>query len=147
MLDALNIGLIVGSKDLLQDLRTSLYDLPVRVALEQTEVGDWASFLGKLDKHLPEVLIVELALLGDPLPDAIRHIKATSAGPAIVVVNNSADPEVILKAIRAGADEYLYPPFKNDLRTALLRLSETRTRNKTGTRPRGKVMGFLGAKG
>ncbi|MBK5293916.1 MAG: AAA family ATPase [Acidobacteriia bacterium] len=147
MLDSLTAGLIVGAKNLMQDLRASMSDTPVRLVMEQSEVGDWPAFLAKLDKQQPDVVIIELTLLADPLADAIRHIKATAGAPAVIIVHDSADPEIILKAIRSGADEYLYPPFKNDLRTALLRLSETRTRTRAGTRPRGKVFGFLGAKG
>jgi pilus assembly protein CpaE len=65
----------------------------------------------------------------------------------VIVIHSSAEPAAILGAVRAGADEYVYPPLKDDLTNALKRMSTERAKRRAGTRPRGKVFGFLSAKG
>ena len=111
MIDPLTIALIVRPGELLRELRASMYDLPVRILLEQSEVRDWTAFLAKLDQDPVDLLIMELALLNDPLGDAMRQIKATAGSPAVIILHNSPDSEAILRCVRAGADEFLYPPF------------------------------------
>ena len=143
---ALTIGLVIES-DLREEVQSSLYDLPVRVVLEQTEIGNWAAFLQKLERAQPDVLLLGLDQLADPLDEVVRQIKATSSSPMVIVVHRSADPESLLRAIRASADEYLYPPLKADLRKALERMAAERAKQRAGTRPRGKIFGFLSAKG
>jgi pilus assembly protein CpaE len=143
----LNIGIVIGANNLLQEVQESLRDLPVRIMLEQREIGDWSALIEKLIKAEPDILLVGLEQLSDPLEDVVRQIKSLHAPPKIIVVNDSADPATILRAIRADADEYLYPPLNADLRNALERMSSDIHRQRSGTRPRGKVFGFLAAKG
>jgi pilus assembly protein CpaE len=54
---------------------------------------------------------------------------------------------VLLRAIRASADEFVIPPLGTDLRRALGRIAAERRQQRAGTRPRGKVIGFFSAKG
>jgi len=147
VVDTITIGTVVASQDLLDELQAALYDQPVRAVLEQREIGEWGEFLEKLDRVRPDVLLIDMTQIADPLEDVIRQIKATSGSPMVIVVHTSADPDTILKAIRADADEYVYPPLKDDLTAALRRMSADRLKHRAGTRPRGKVFGFLSAKG
>jgi pilus assembly protein CpaE len=66
------------------------------------------------------------------------------APPAL---NDAADPETILAAIRAGANEFLYPPLDAGLNKALERISADRVKQQAASRQRGKTLGFLSAKG
>ena len=143
----LNVGLVIGSTDLLDEVRSCLSAQPVRVVLEQRELGDSSSFLEKLERVQPDVLIVGYLLVADELATAVAQIKATAGNPAVVLVGNSADPEIILRGLRSGADEYVYPPVEADLSAALDRIGTQRAKTKAGTRPRGKVLAFMGAKG
>ncbi len=146
-MDLLMVGIVIGSKQLLDEARAGMHALPVRVVLEQREIGDWAHFLEKLDQVRPDVLMVELEQLADPLEDVIRQIKATAGQPRVVVIHPSADPATLLKAIRANADEFLFPPLQEDLARALTRIGEACLRSRMGTKPRGKVLGVFSAKG
>lgn len=141
------VGLVVGNKQLMDEARTHLHDAPVRVVLEQREIGNWADFLEKLDRVRPDVLLIEFSQIADPMEDVIRQIKATAGGPKVIVIHHAAEPELLLRAIRANADEYLYPPLKDDLAAAMRRISDERAKNKAGTKPRGKVFGVFSAKG
>jgi pilus assembly protein CpaE len=143
----LNIGIVVASIELWGELQAALAEENVRVVLERREIGDWAAFLQKLDQAQPDVLLVDLAQLADPLEDVIRQIKATSGSPMVIVVHPEAEPATILRAIRSQADEFIYPPVKEDLHRALERMAAERAQLRAGTRPRGKILGFLSAKG
>ncbi len=146
-MNALTIGSVIGSGHLLEEAQASLHDLPVRVVFEQREIGDWAGFLQRLEKSQPDVVLLALDQLADSLDDAVRQIKAASSSPQVIIMHTSADPQSLLRSIRASADEYLYPPLQADLRKALERMAAERARHRAGAMRRGKVFGFLSAKG
>jgi pilus assembly protein CpaE len=54
---------------------------------------------------------------------------------------------LILNAMRAGAAEYLYPPFTDALRAALERVGNERHAVRSAHRRGGRVIGFVSAKG
>jgi pilus assembly protein CpaE len=144
---SINVGLIIGSTDLLTEVTSALQDAPVRVVLEQREIGESGAWIEKLDRVQPDVILLALHQLPAPVEEIIHQIKATSALPRVIVVHSSADSDTILKCIRAGADEFVYTPLKDDLRAALDRIASERLKTRAGTAPRGKAFGFLSAKG
>ena len=149
-MDTLRVGLMVGSKELLAEVQACLHNLdslPVRVVFDEREITDQSAFLAKVEQSQAEVLLLDLSEISVSLEEFFRQLKATSASPMLVVLNSSAQPDTILKAMRAGADEFLYPPLAQDLNRALQRMSSERTRRQAGTRPRGKLFGVLSAKG
>ncbi|MBI4908514.1 MAG: hypothetical protein HY820_33150 [Acidobacteria bacterium] len=146
-MDLLTVGIVIGSKHLLDEAQAGLHTLPVRVVMEQREIGEWAQFLEKLDQLRPDTLMIELTQLANPLEEVIRQIKATAGAPRVIILHHSAEPETLLMAIRANADEYLVPPFKEDLARAISRIGAERVKTSLGTKPRGKVLGFFSAKG
>jgi len=81
------------------------------------------------------------------LDQVIRGIRATAAAPLVLTLNSSAGTDVILNAMRAGAAEYLYPPFDLPLRAALERIgNERRSATQSGRRG-GHTIGFMSSKG
>jgi pilus assembly protein CpaE len=144
---ALNLGLAIGSTDLQEEVRSCLSSLPIRVVLEQREIGEAAAFIEKLERVQPDVVLLGYQLVEQDLSTAITQIKATAGSPAVILVNSAASPELILRGLRSGADEYVFPPMGQDLAAALDRIARQRAKLKAGTRPRGKVFAVLGAKG
>ena len=142
----LNVGLIIGSKRLWDGVQECLNELPVRVVIEQSGSIDWPQLTAKLDEARPDLLLVDVGLISGSLKDAFATIRTLPHAPAIAAIHAEADPELILEAVRAGASEFLYPPFPATLTKALTRISAEREANK-GTRTGGKVLGFLSAKG
>jgi len=66
----------------------------------------------------------------------------------IIALNNSAAADSILSSLRAGINEYLYPPLKESLKKALEKRSMERSRRReSGVKGNGKSFGFLSAKG
>jgi len=123
-----------------------LQGLPVRVVIEEPKVLDSAALLERLDRLRPDVLLLELGNVRDPLDDLIGRIKRTAGSPVVIAVHTATDPETILNAIRAGAAEYLYPPLGAHLETALKRISSERSEEAGGGK-RGGAAAFFSSKG
>ena len=92
-------------------------------------------------------MILEVMKLREPMEHVVGRIKAGSGDPMVIALHNTAEPELILSALRAGAHEFLHPPLKTNLQQALERKSLERNKSKERLRQKGKVIGFLSAKG
>jgi pilus assembly protein CpaE len=143
----LKVGLVITNQGLWDEVQDCLRSLPVRVLLQQAGLGDSAVFLDQLEQLRLDVLIIDLTQLAEPFEQVVRRIKSVSVPPMIIALNEAADPEVILGAIRAGANEFLYPPLQAGLHKALERLSGERAKSHATTRQRGRTLGFVSAKG
>ena len=59
----LTIGLVIETKELWDEVHATLQELPVRLLVEQHELGDLAEFLDKVERLRPEVMILEVMKL------------------------------------------------------------------------------------
>ncbi|MBI5087245.1 MAG: hypothetical protein HZB13_21925 [Acidobacteria bacterium] len=143
----LSIGMAISSARLWEEAQAELQSLPVRVVLEQGVAADPAILLEKIERLKPDVLLLDPSILPVALSELIPAIKATTGQPFVIVVRESAAPDDILKAIRAGANEYLYSPLGSVLREALERLAHLREERSPGEAHHALTFGFLGAKG
>jgi pilus assembly protein CpaE len=146
-MNQLNVGLIIANQDLWNEVQACLRELPVRVPLQQQVVGDWTVFLEQLERLRLDVVLVDITRSQRTFEELMRRLKSISVAPQVVVLNSSADPETILTVIRAGANEYLYPPLEAGLRKAVERMSGERAKRHVRNRPRARTLGFLSAKG
>ncbi len=142
----LTAGIVIETKELWDTLQASLQDLPVRIVLEQSEIGELSSLLERVQRIRPDVMFVDISALRVPLDQLIRGIRSLPNAPAVLAVNTTAEPGVILNVMRAGAAEYLYPPM-HDLRTALERIGNERQTANQAFRRGGHTVGFISAKG
>jgi len=143
----LTIGLVIETKELWDEVHSALQDLPVRLLIEQHELGDLVEFLEKVERLRPEVMILEVMKLREPMEHVVGRIKASSVDPMVIALHNTAEPELILSALRAGAHEFLHPPLKSNLQQALERKSLERNKTRERLKQKGRVIGFLSAKG
>ncbi len=138
-------GLVIANSELAARVRESIGELPVRVLFQRRDVSDAEALALEVERQRPELLIVELEGGADRVENVLRALKAAAGGPALIGIQPAAQPDIIVAAMRAGADEYLYPPFDGRLRAAIERItSRPRTR---GGAAAGKTLGFLSAKG
>jgi pilus assembly protein CpaE len=142
-----SVAVAIEATDLFEETQACLRDMPVRVVLEAHELGNWAAFLQRLESARPEVVLFDITQPPRPLEDCVRAIRAAVPSAMLVVLHQTADPETILTAMRAGAHEFLYPPLNGNLRKAIERRSEQRGRARESARPPGRVIGFLSVKG
>ncbi len=143
----LRAGLLMASRELLEPARKVLEELSVRVVFEQSVVVDLRAMLVRLAQARPDVLLIEIGELGQNLERLFREVKALSWSPALVAVHDSADPQRILAAMRAGACEFVYPPLETNLRPAIERIAGELEGERHRAAGVGKTLGFFSAKG
>src|SRR6266536_572302 len=80
-----------------------------------------------------------------PLEGLVASIKSAAGDPMIIALNTSAQADAILSSLRAGINEYLFPPLQDTLRKALERRSMEKSRGRV--KGSGKALGFVSAKG
>jgi pilus assembly protein CpaE len=119
----------------------------VRIVFEQAGVDDAGVFLEKIEQCAPDVVILDVAHTGETLPELIRQIRACSSHPEVIAVNTTSAPDEILRAIRAGAREYIYPPCTPSLPQALEKFAAERQKTAEIIRPPGRTIGVVSAKG
>ena len=100
----------------------------------------------------PAVAIVDIRSGSHKAVEAIERLRASWPSAAIFAIASSAEPDQILQAMRAGANEYLAwslgggaSPLEETFRAALQRTVERHRSKDTGRT--GAVLSFFGAKG
>jgi pilus assembly protein CpaE len=93
-------------------------------------------------------VLIDISGWREPLEGLVTSIRGAIGDPMIIALNSSADPDAILASMRAGINEYLYPPLRDSLRRALERRSAERSRRRdAGAKAGGKSIAFMSAKG
>ena len=141
------VGLAIENKELWDEVQSCLQSLPVRVVMEQGAIEDKASFLDRIERMRPDVLLLDVTKVRGSLEDLVGEIRATSVQPTVMAVHLKAEPEAILSVLRAGVNEFLYPPLQVNIKKALERKSGDHGRARERARTKGKVVGFLSVKG
>jgi pilus assembly protein CpaE len=144
----LTIGLAIENRDLLEQTQACLGTMPFRVIVEHQDLGDISTFVDRLERMRPDVVLVDISAWRESLEALVSHIKNAIGDSMIVALNTSADADTILSSMRAGIHEYLYPPLQENLRRALERRSVERGRKRDGAiKAGGKAFGMFSAKG
>jgi pilus assembly protein CpaE len=98
------------------------------------------------DGSQPDLVIVDAREDIDRAMAAVERLRLGSASVAIFVIADEARPEVILQAMRAGANEFLtWPPVQSAFSEAIARAA-ARRQSTTGGR-QATTLVFFGAKG
>lgn len=101
----------------------------------------------------PQAIAPDLALVdirGDAPSGiaALERLRGTFANVAIFAVAASTDPELILQAMRAGANEFFtWPPAEEAFHGAVRRTAARRESTQASARPPSITLVFFGAKG
>src|SRR5271157_3659898 len=144
----LTIGLAIENRDLWEQAQAALSELPFRVIVEHQDVGDVTNFLDRLERMRPDVVLIDISNWKEPLEGLAASIRSAVGDPIIIALNTSSDSEPILASLRAGINEYLFPPLHDPLKRALEKRSAERSRRRdSGVKVGGKGFGFLSAKG
>jgi pilus assembly protein CpaE len=141
------VGVAIASGVLWERAQEALRGLSVRVVVEQRDLSNWSSLIERLKSLRPEVVLLDITALPMPLEEAVRAVRATLPEAMLVALDTVAQPDTIMAAVRAGANEFLYPPLGDNLRKAIERTAAVRPQTRENSRPPGKVIGFLSAKG
>src|SRR5262245_27735520 len=134
------VGLIVTQDEAFQKqvarlLRTG--GVPVSVADERS-LRDGTS---------PDVIIVDLRGEVAPGLTNVERYRHSAPNAGVFAVATAPDPELILQAMRAGANEFFIWPPAEDTFHGAVRRTATRRDAVQGTRPPATTFVFFGAKG
>jgi pilus assembly protein CpaE len=143
----LTIGLAIENRELWDQAQAALTGLPFRVIVEHQDLGDLSNFLDRLERMRPDVVLMDISGWKEPLEGMVASIRAATGDPMIIALNTTAESDSILSALRAGINEYLYPPLQDSLRKSLERRGLERSRRREGVKSGGKSLGFISAKG
>lgn len=126
-------------RELLKDNRS------VRV---EAEAADSETGYQLVNQLKPAVVIFDLGNPPDPGLDVVERLLIASPQSAIFVSADSQRAETILRAVRAGAQEFFVRPVgKKELTGAIQRIARQRTLVVAGPAPKGKVITLFGSKG
>ena len=148
-----NTTLLVASSDehFRESVRDSLINLPeAKIVAEYQEVAAnlYIRVLQDLERHPRAGLIVDIS--GDPEGSikAIEKVKQAAPDLFVMVSNFSADGEMVIQCMRAGANEFLLQPLKRtEFRDAMGRLERAPRLGAAGESKLGKIYTFIGTKG
>ena len=101
-----------------------------------------------LDAMPPDLALVDIRTdVSSGLAD-IERLRAGAAGLAIFAIAGQTDPDLILQAMRAGANEFFsWPPAEDAFHGAVRRTAARRESAQAAARPPTSTMVFFGAKG
>lgn len=143
----LTAALVLADDKLREELKGDLPHLPLRLVLEQSAIPHWSRLLARLKQATPDLLLIDFPQFERLFLGAAQVLKALNPPPAIIVIHHRADAQIILKSIRAGADQFVVPPLGPSLREAVNCVCRRRAEQECYDRPSGQVVGFLSAKG
>ncbi len=144
----LTIGLAIENRELWDQAQGCLASLPFRIIVEHQDIGDLTNFLDRLERMRPDVVLVDISGWKEPLEGLVASIHNAVGDPMIIALNSHAEADTILASMRAGVNEYLYPPLNETLRKALEKRSAERSRKRDGSaKGAGKSYAFISSKG
>ncbi len=140
-------ALMIANNELREAVTTALHQMPSRILFGQAITEEAKNFLHNFSEQKPDVVLLDAKLIPGPLEPFLKMVRELPVKPVIIAVNSSADPELILSAMRSGASEFLFPPFGEDLNQAIDRRISEQRRTREAVGRHGRVVGFLSAKG
>jgi pilus assembly protein CpaE len=112
----------IGSEELRQEVKAALLTCGIAIS-----------------DQAPDLVVMD--------PEAVAQTERLPAAPPVLVAHTAPEPQAILDALRAGAREFLYPPFEQNLRKALDKIAADLAASSAGVRRKARVIGVLSAKG
>ena len=144
----LTIGMAIENRELWEQAQACLTALPFRIIVEHQDLGDVGNFIDRLERMRPDVVLIDISGWKEPLEGLVASIRGAIGDPMIIALNTTAESDSILSSMRAGINEYLFPPLQETLRKALEKRSAERSRRSVaGAKAGGKSFAFLSAKG
>ena len=107
-----SVNVVVVDRDAMTrgSVKNYLSALGVRVVGETESLASGLSLVNGLR---PDVLILDLSAHADQTLEAVRGIKNDMPNMGIILTATDASPQLILRAMRAGAQEFLTRPIDN----------------------------------
>ena len=134
------VGLIVSDDpEFKKDAGRLLRSSPIPVSVIEDR--------GARDLATPDLIIVDARGDASSAMTTIERLRGGTPGAAIFAIALTADPDLILQSMRAGANEFFpWPPSEETFHGAIRRTA-ARRESTQGARPAATTLVFFGAKG
>jgi pilus assembly protein CpaE len=99
------------------------------------------------DISATDLIIVDIRGDASSAMASIERLRAAAPGAGVFAVAQAADPNLILAAMRAGANEFFTWPPEEESFTGAIRRTAARRETAQGARPAATTLVFFGAKG
>lgn len=125
--------LLVDDED---QLRRVMRDLLERDGYTVTEARDGVEALDQIDRHAPDIIVLDLNLPGLDGYGVLSHLRSRPATVAIpvVVLTAQGDEDNEVRVFEMGADDFLSKPFRARALSARLQAVLSRTNRRTTRR-------------
>jgi pilus assembly protein CpaE len=113
------------------------------------EAESLAQGLSLVSSRRPDILILELPSHPEQTLDSVRSLRSENPRMGVILTAKDSSPQVILRAMRAGAQEYLTRPVDNrEVTEAVRRLTEMGRQTDAARQPSaGKIVTVFSSKG
>ncbi|MCA9125043.1 MAG: MinD/ParA family protein [Planctomycetaceae bacterium] len=146
MSNVLRLAIVDPSDDSRDNLKSMLLGMDM-VWLE-AECSRYEFFADVVGQTHPDIGVVSIDHDADKALDLIADLKERSPECSILVISGSTEGQVILKAMRSGAKEFLTQPVRmEDLVTAIQRIGRQSTSASDGRSRSSTVLAVAGATG
>jgi pilus assembly protein CpaE len=142
MTRALGVGVVIADTALRHSVVDCLNHLRVRIAFA---ISPASGDVSTAEYSNPDVLVLDFGHRS--AFEIMETIKSLGTPPPVIAAHVSADPDLILAAVRAGAREFLYPPIGVETLTTALDKIADELLMKAPPHRTGKAIGFLSADG
>lgn len=144
---SLQIAVIADSLQLRGELISVFAEIGASVLFDLPPSASPIEVASALEKSRPDVLFVETAKLSRAPSEWIAEARRGNDLPLVVALHTTEDPEEMIRALRAGASEFLYLPLRPSVYEAIDRTATNLESRRAAAAQRGQVFGFLSAKG
>jgi pilus assembly protein CpaE len=142
MTRALGVGIVIADPALRHAVVDCLNHLRVRIAFA---ISPAAGDVSATEYSNPDVLVLDFGHRS--AFEILATTKSLSSPPPVIAAHVSADPDLLLAAVRAGAREFLYPPISVETVASALDKIADELLLKAPLHRAGKAIGFLSAEG
>lgn len=140
-------ALAIKRSELLAEVEPCCDEFANQLLVEKNDCANWASFVEWIGQLQPQILLIDAEHLQSVVEERVRDLRKAAPKSMIIAVHHAADAQMILSGMRAGMDEYFYPPLRKNLVDVLGRKIDEHVRKQFVTNSDSKTMGFLAAKG
>ena len=141
------IGLVLESPELVSEVSEAIGEIRGDCAFRVAAGAPVFEVSSLVERERADLLFVELAQVRGAAAEWIASVRAGTDMPLIVAMHGTAEPAVMIEAIRAGASEFLSLPARPGIFDALDRLTMLLESRRAAAQVRGRMAGILSAKG
>jgi pilus assembly protein CpaE len=143
-------GLVIDTPELSAGIRRAIADAEGTCVFEFGTESPAFELAGAVERFQPEVLFAELSAVsvtGKTALDWLAEVRRGEEMPLVVAVHATADPEEMISALRAGANEFVCLPVEAAIGEAMERIGALLESRRTASVVQGRISGILSAKG